>query len=147
MIVDILKFFGTNTVVLGITSLVGFLGFILTIWVSLRTEKISRILKYNQVTSRYNRERQAFQKAFEGHRKSIVEDGIQSNKLLKDILQNVEEYRNKFGEIMSTRERIMLFRFSCLLKKETENVNYNKVSNYLASLSGRLSKKEETRNG
>ena len=89
----------------------------------------------------------AFRRTFEGHRKSIVEDGIRSNKLLKDILQNTEEYRVKFSEIMSLKEKITLFIFSQLLKKETEKVNYNKVSNYLSSLSGRLSKKEDTRNG
>lgn len=147
MIIDMLKFLGTNEIVLGIATLTGIAGFILTVFVSIRTSKISKILKYNQVTSLYNRERLGFQKTFEGHRKSIIEDGIKSDKLIKDILQNIEEYRAKFGEIMSIREKITLFRFSQLLKKETEKVNYNKVSNYLASLSGRLSKKEDTRNG
>lgn len=147
MIIDILKFLGTNEIVLGIASLLGIAGFVLTVFVSIRTAKISKILKYNQVTSQYNRERLGFQKTFEGHRKSIVEDEIKTDKLLKDILQNVEEYRAKFDEIMSLKEKITLFRFSHILKKETEKVNYNKVSNYLASLSGRLSKKEDTRNG
>lgn len=147
MIVDILKFLGTDEIVLGIASLVGFVGFALTIFVSIRTSNINKILKYNQVTSQYNKERLAFQRTFEGHRKSIIEDNIKSNKLLKDILQNTEEYRIKFGEIMSLKEKVTLFMFSQLLKKETEKVNYNKVSNYLASLSGRLSKKEDTRNG
>lgn len=142
-----LKFLGTNEIVLGIASLTGIAGFILTVFVSIRTVKISKILKYNQVTSQYNKERLAFQRTFKGHRKSIVEDGIKSNKLLKDILQNIEEYRTKFGEIMPLREKITLFRFSLLLKKETDKVDYNKVSNYLASLSGRLAKKENTRNG
>lgn len=147
MIIDILKFLGTDEIVLGIASLIGFVGFALTIFVSIRTSKINKILKYNQVTSQYNKERLAFQRTFEGHRKSIIEDNIKSNKLLKDILQNTEEYRIKFGEIMSLKEKVTLFMFSQLLKKETEKVNYNKVSNYLASLSGRLSKKEDTRNG
>jgi len=40
-----------------------------------------------------------------------------------------------------------LFCFSQLLKKESDKVDYNKVSNYLAAISGRLSKKEDTRNG
>ena len=67
--------------------------------------------------------------------------------MLKDILQNVEEYRAKFGEILSPSDRFSLFKFSLLLRKETDKVNYNKVSNYLALLSGRLSKKEDKRNG
>lgn len=147
MIIDILKFLGTNEIVLGIASLLGIVGFGLTVFVSIRTAKISKILKYNQVTSQYNKERLAFQRTFEGHRKSIVEDGIRSNKLLKDILQNTEAYRIKFGEIMPLSEKVMLFFFSLLLKKESNKVDYNKVSNYLASLSGRLSKKEDMRNG
>ena len=147
MIIDILKFLGTNEIVLGIASLLGIVGFALTVLVSIRTAKISKILKYNQVTSQYNKERLAFQRTFEGHRKSIVEDEIKSNKLLKDILQNIEAYRLKFGEIMSLKEKITLFFFSQLLKKESNKVDYNKVSNYLAAISGRLSKKEDTRNG
>lgn len=147
MIADMFKFLGTNEIVLGIASLVGIVGFVLTVLVSIRTAKISKILKFNQVTSQYNRERLAFQRTFEGHRKSIVEDGIKSNKLLKDILKNTEEYRVKFGEIMSLKEKFTLFMFSQLLKKESDKVDYNKVSNYLASLSGRLSKKEDVRNG
>ena len=147
MIIDMLSFLGTNEVILGVASLVGIVGFVLTVFVSIRTSKISKILKYNQVTSQYNKERLAFQRTFEGHRKSIVEDGIKSNKLLKDILQNTEEYRIKFGEIMTLKEKITLFKFSQILKKEASKVDYNKVSNYLASLSGRLSKKGDTRNG
>lgn len=147
MIIDILKFLGTNEIVLGIASLLGIVGFALTVFVSIRTAKISKILKYNQVTSQYNKERLAFQRTFEGHRKSIVEDEIKSNKLLKDILQNIEAYRLKFGEIMSLKEKITLFFFSQHLKKESDRVDYNKVSNYLATISGRLSKKEDTRNG
>ena len=147
MISDILKFFGTNEVVLGIASLVGIIGFVLTIIVSFRTAKISRILKYNQVTSQYNRERLGFQRAFIGHRNSIVEDNIRTDKLLKDILQNVEEYRSKFKEILPLWEKITLFMFVQLLKKESKKVNYNTVCNYLAILSGRLAKKEDTRNG
>lgn len=53
----------------------------------------------------------------------------------------------KFGEILSPSDRFSLFKFSLLLRKETDKVNYNKVSNYLALLSGRLSKKEDKRNG
>lgn len=147
MIVKILNFFATNEIILGISSLTGIIGFIMTIIVSIRTAKIGKILKHNEVASQFNRERLSYQRMFEGHRKSIVEDGIKSNKLLKDILQNIEEYRAKFGEILSIKERITLYMFSHLLRKESEKVDYNKVSNCLAILSGRLSKKEDTQNG
>lgn len=110
MIIDMLKFFGKNEVILGIVSLTGIIGFVLTIFVSIRTSKISKILKHNQLTSQYNKERLAFQRTFEGHRNSIIVDGLRSNKLLKDILQNVEEYR---AILSSTFRRINQHR--CLL--------------------------------
>ena len=43
-----LKFFGKNEVILGIVSLTGIIGFVLTIFVSIRTSKISKILKHTE---------------------------------------------------------------------------------------------------
>ena len=142
-----LEFFGSNTLVLGISTLCGIVGFILTIVVSMRTAKISKILKYNATTTQYNKERKAFQNTFEGHRSSIIEDGLKTEKLLKDILKNVEEYSVKFDVILSTRDRITLWWFKRILKKKYDTVNWNTICNYLAILSGRLSKKEEKKNG
>lgn len=147
MLNNFFKFFGTNEIVLGIASLAGIIGFILTIFVTVRTAKISRILKYNDVTSLYNKERIAFKKTFEGHRQSIIEDRIETDTILKNILQNVEEYHAKFSEILSIREKITLWFFSRLLKKKSSDVDFNKVCNYLAILSGRLSKKEDIKRG
>lgn len=142
-----LEFMGQNALVLGLCSILGIVGFVITVFTYLRTAKISKILKYNSVTSQYNKERTAFQKAFEGHARSIGEDGIRSDMLLKDILKNVEAYSFKFGEILPLSERFLLWRFKSILQKEAQNVDFNKVCNYLAKLSGRLSKKEEMKNG
>ena len=147
MILKFLTFMGTNEVILGISSIVGIVGFVLTIIVSIRTEKIAKILKYNQITSQYNKERAGYKKAFQGHMESIMNDGIQTDAILKSILQNVEEYRLKYGEILSIKEKITLFFFVRQLKKKASDADFNKINNYLAKLSGRLAKKEEIRHG
>ena len=147
MLYKLLFFLGTNEIIMGISSLCGIVGFILTILVSIRTSKINKILKYNQTTEQYNKERLRFQRAFEGHRKSIVEDNIKTEKIIKDILKNVEEYRIKFDFILSLKTKITLYLFIFILKKDYKKVDFNKVCNYLAILSGRLSKKEEKING
>lgn len=144
---EFFEFLGTNEIVMGISSLVGIIGFLLTICVSIRTKKISKILKYNSVTKEYNRERSKFQKAFEGHRSSILEDNLRTSKLLKDILRDVESYRIKFVEIISLKEKIILFRLIRILKKDALNADFNQVSTFLAILSGRLTKKEDYKNG
>lgn len=144
---DFIKFLGTNEIVLGVCSLLGMIGFIMTLIVTIKTTKIAKILKYNQVTDTYNKERIAFQKAFEGHRSSIIEDEIKTDKILKDILKQVEAYRTKFNDILPFRERIALNAFVKILKKPAEEVDFNSVCNCLATLSGRLSKKEDKKNG
>ncbi len=145
--IDFLKFFANNEIILGICSLLGIAGFIMTLIVTIKTNKIAKILKYNQVTEAYNKERTAFQKAFEGHRSSIVEDDIKTDKILKDILKQVEAYRIKFNDIFSLKERITLSLFIRILRKPAKDVDFNSVCNYLATLSGRLSKKEDKKNG
>lgn len=142
-----LKFLGSNDIILGLCSLLGIIGFIITILTWLRTAKISKILKYNSITSLYNKERQSFEKTFEGHRDSIVKDGNHTDVLLKDILKNVEAYHVKFHELLSPWERFRLWQFKRILRKTAQEVDFNNVSNYLAELAGRLSKKGVTKNG
>lgn len=143
----ILHFLATNEVIIAIASICGIAGFLLTIIVSIRTARIGRILKYNQTATQYNKERKSYQNVFEGHRASIFEDGLKSDKLLNDILKNVEAYQSEFHEILSFRESVTLFALKHHLKKKSNSANYKAIANYLASLSGRLSKKEEQRNG
>ena len=147
MLVNSLQFLGTNSVVLGIVSICSVVGFILTIIVTVRTAHISKIMRYNDITSAYNKQRQAFQRTFDGHRESIMQDGNKTDRLLKDILKNVEEYNSQFHDIMSLTEKITLWRFKNILKKDAEKVNFNVVCNFLAMLSGRLSKKGDKKNG
>ena len=45
MILKLLTFMGTNEVVLGISSIAGIVGFVLTILVSIRTEKNNKNIK------------------------------------------------------------------------------------------------------
>ena len=143
----ILSFLGTNELIFGIASLCGIVGFVLTVIVTIRTAKISKILRYNEITSSYNKERTGFQRTFEGHRVSITEDNIRTDKILKDILKNVEEYRIKFKEILSFQEKIRLHLLVHQLKKEANRANWNSICNGLATLSGHLSKKGEKKNG
>lgn len=146
MIARFLLLLGTNQYILGVSSLCGIIGFILTVIVTIRTAKISKILKHNEIISRYNKERMGFQKAFEGHRKSITVDGLRSKQLQTDILKNVEAYRAEFSEILSLQEKIKLALFIRQLRKAPEYADYNLISNYLASISGRLSKKGDMKN-
>lgn len=147
MILNILRFFGTNPYALGVASLCGIGGLLLTVHVAIKTNKISSILRYNEISSQYNKERKAFQNTFEGHRRSILEDNIKTDKLMKDILKNVEEYNVKYHALFSFNDRFVIWRLKRILRKEVNNVDFNSVCNDLSVLSGRLAKREEMKNG
>ena len=146
-LLNILFYFGTDKYVLGICSLCGIVGFCFTILIALKTKKIEKILHYNDVMEAYNKERRSFLKAFNGHMNSIVDDKICSDRILKSILRDVESYRTKFGDILSLSEKFELLKFGMLLRKSAEKVDFNEICNCLATLSGRLSKKGDKKNG
>ena len=149
MIENALRFLGTDPIVLGIATISGIVGFILTIVVAIKTANINKVLKYNRITEQYNDDRMSFQRSFDGYKTTIIVDKLKTENLLKDILTKVESYRANFDEIISIREKITLNLFIRILKKdfnEIDESDWNKICNYLAKLSGRLTKKEEQKN-
>ena len=146
IIIDILCFLGTNKLVLGICSLFGIISFCLTIFITYRTNKITKILHYNRITETYNKEHLAYLKTFEGHITSIIDDGINTNKILKGILRDIISYKTKFDVILTLREKYELYKFKKLLQKKAERVDFNEICNHLAILTGRLSKKGDKKN-
>ncbi len=149
MVEKILHFLGTDPNVLGIATICGIIGFILTIHLAIKTTKINKVLKYNKVTEQYNDDRKSYQRCFDGYKTTIIEDGLKTEKILKDLLTKVEAYLANFNEIISLKEKITLHLFICILKKDYNELNesdWNAICNYLAKLSGRLSKKEDQKN-
>lgn len=147
LLTNFLTIMGSNVLILGIASCCGIAGFVLTIIVSIRTHNISKILKQNQIAAQYNVERLEYRNLFTGHKQSILEDGIWSDKLLKDILQDIQGYQSKFDSILTFKDRIMLFCFKHHLQKKSNDVDRNKICNYLATLSGKLEKTGDIKHG
>ena len=70
-----------------------------------------------------------------------MEDDIKSDKILKEILKHVEGYRVKFDPLLSYREKNDLRSLIQILKKQSDDVDWNHICNHLSTLSGRLTKK------
>lgn len=138
----IISWFGTNEFILGIATLAGLLGFVLTLSVAIRTSKISRILRRNTLIQDYNKNRNTYAKVFTGHRDSILRDGLRTDLLWNDILKTVVEYKAKYSKLPSTGERINLWRLYNLLNKKCTDTNFLKVAKKLSILAGYLQKKE-----
>jgi len=142
-----IRFCATNEIVMGLATIAGLVSFGLSIFVSIRTAKISKVLAHNSLTDSYNKERLVFLKGFLGHRTSIIEDANHSEQLRLDILKLLTTYREKFGGLMSYKEKFSTWKFSRMLMRKTEKVDFHKVSTQLSLMTGRLEKKEERIHG
>ena len=144
--VQFLENISTTKAITGIASICGILSFILTIFILIKTSNINKILKTNETISLYNKEIKSFQKTFDGHIMSIIEDNNRSDILINNILKNIVQFDSKFSNIFSIGDRNRIFWFKRLLKKEANKVDFNKVTNYLAIISGKLVKIEGMKN-
>ena len=143
----VVSWFGANEFILGLATITGLLGFVLTVFVTIKTTRISKILKRNLLIQDYNRHRSAYAKMFIGHRDSILKDGLRTELLWTDILKTVVEYNTRYSQLSSIRERLFLWRLLHLLKKKNSDANFTKVATRLAILAGYLQKKEVKNNG
>lgn len=134
---------GQNKILIGLSTIFGILGGIISIYLLFKTKKISKILQLNKTVIDYNESRVGYQRTFEGHRRTIDSGDERSNSLFKDILGDVEAYKSKFNQVIHWRERWNLFLLVNELKKNAEEVDCNKVSNHLAQIYGRLEKEED----
>lgn len=146
-IIEWIKFCGENPIILGICSICGIAGFILTIVVTFKTSHISKVLKFNDTAELYNKQRKAYREKFEGHLASILKDDLKNNIVLKNILKDTTSYYEEFYGLLSFKQRIQFKLFFKLIKKDCSKVNFNKVTNFLTILTGRLAKKETKKNG
>lgn len=63
--------------------------------------------------------------------------------MVSDILTDLEAYLCNYSELFSLSQKIEVFLFRCLLRKNYENIDFDKVSHSLSVLIGRLSKEED----
>lgn len=144
---SIIKWFATNELALGLATITGLISFVLSIIVSFRTAKISRILKYNDLTDAFNKERKALYKTVMGHRDSILIDGTKTDVTRNNILLFVSRCSTKYKPLMSWRVRFTIWKLKRLLKQPNIKIKYNAVVDHLAELAAWLDIEEERKNG
>lgn len=142
----IIEFLNSSVVTAG-SVVVGFVGFCMTIFVSVRTHSINRALQVHSALKKYNSNAKKYHDSFEAHRHSIEDSEIKTRTILRDILKDVTNYKEVTYPILSYSERRFLKKFLSYLKKPYYQIDYDQVADYLAELAGRTDKREEFRNG
>lgn len=128
---------------LGIADICSILGCGLSIYLMFKTHSISKTLNRIKVSKRYNRERKAFIEKFKGYQESIISDGNTTRRLVSDILTDLAIIETVFSPVLSIWDKCKICAFQRLLRGRHEKIDFQKVSQLISNLIGRLSKKED----
>lgn len=119
------------------------MGFSLTIYLTIKTKNIDKQLKHRDLVRKYNSERKGLVKKFTAHRKLILQSKFQTRETVSDILTDLEAYSCNYSKLFSLSQKIEVLLFRRLLRKDYGNIKFNRVSQSLSMLIGRLSKEED----
>ncbi len=138
---------GSNEFLTGIATICTIIGFCLTIYLTWRTNKMNKILRYNSSIYKYNEEYNEYKGVFNGHRVSIEKDNTKTKSHLNDILSHLESFNAKFNSILSKDEKQIIRKLRKIINKDKQTENdYNIICRCLASLTGKMSEKEDIKN-
>jgi hypothetical protein len=130
---DYLVFFG---------YIISFLGFILTIYVMIKTKNIDKRLADYKLVEQFNIEREMYIKTFRAFKTSLTDDNADIYKIKYDIYEETEKFKSHYHSIIGKLDKINIFYLCRTLKKE-KNIKTNDVCNYLTKLLALLSNKKE----
>lgn len=101
----ILKWFGSNSYILGLCSIVTLVGFLITVYVSLKTKSIDSVLKNYKRIEKFNKEGRKYKRNFENYQDSLINDDVPFRKLKFDILNDLRASEIKFGTVFNRKEK------------------------------------------
>lgn len=123
------------TVICGIITVIGFL---MTVYISIKTKSIHKRIAEYKVVSSFNKNRKKYQKTFEGYQNAISQDDVDIYKTKINMLNDVNTVREAYSKIWSWRQKLLLL---CLKKEleKKEGINVNKICNWMSKLIAVLS--------
>lgn len=122
-------------------------GFAMTIWVWVRTNKISKVLRHNELTPRYNEERKHYQERFRGYRNTIDEDNIKTRSFISTIRESINCFHIQYKTLLSFTIRVKILYLNHYLQQDYNKIKINKISNSLTDIISYLEKEENLNHG
>ena len=137
----LIKLNTTNEYFSLIVSLSGIFGFILSVWLLIKSNSINKTLKIISQKEDYNKNRNLFADRFSGFKDSILQDNDHSSRLFHSILEDVYRVEKEFHSIFSIHDKWTFLLIKHELKKDSRNIQ--KICTYLDYVTARLRIKED----
>ncbi len=131
----------SNPIFIFVVSLSSFLGFMLSVWLLIKSHSINKTLKIISQQEVYNTNSKLYADRFSGFKESILIDGDNSSSLFHRILEDIYRVEKEFHSLFSLREKLTFLLLKHELKKKTKNTD--KICTYLDYFIGHLRIKED----
>lgn len=129
-------------IVSAFNTLLGIVGFALTVYTLLKTNSIDKTLKKFRETQTYNEKRKNYAMTFKGFRE-IIDNEEHTKRTVGDMIERLMAYKSCFAHVLSVFEKIKIILFVQYLKKDFRKIDFSNVSKRMAELSGILEKERE----
>ncbi|MGE5398083.1 MAG: hypothetical protein ACM3MK_11205 [Chitinophagales bacterium] len=123
---EILEEFGKSNWVTGLGTIASIVGFLLSTYLILLTRNLRRKLLWLSEIRRFNSKREAMVTEFQGCRDLITKDRVLDEKLISQITELVNDYKN-YTTLMSIVDKYQIFMIKRQLKIEIKNMNTQKL--------------------
>ncbi|MDU6307306.1 MAG: hypothetical protein E6579_11650 [Clostridium sp.] len=130
-----------SPVVVAWNTLFGIVGFSLTIYVSIKTHKIDKVVRIMKRTNEFNKNRSKYLKTFEAFLESTKTTPAGFSALRPDLLLEITRFERQFSLILTLKDRFIIWRFRRSLNRP--EFDATELINSLAFVIAILSDKKE----
>lgn len=127
------------TFICGVVTIIGFL---LTVYISIKTKNIHRKITEYKKTEQFNKDRRKNLKTIMGYQKALIQDNADIYKVRINILNDINIIGEIYSDIFKFPQKWL---FWCLKRelKKSEKIDVNKVCNKMSELIAKLSVEKE----
>lgn len=131
----------SSNVFVSLSSFCGILSLILSIYASTSTVKLKKNFKKTLLANEYDSSIERYKNNLKGYQASILNDEIKTNLIINDLLYIITEYSHQFELILSIKDKFQIYRFKKYLQTDIQNINFDKICNYISLITGTMTKK------
>lgn len=134
---DLLYVLANDTMILGICNAIAIIGFIFTVFISIRTKRINHRINEIRKTYGYNLRRSQFRESLTEFRNVIINDDADITKIKSNILDELNALNENYRSEFKLDQRIRIYLLIIHLEKSTKH-DTNYICNELSKINGYL---------
>lgn len=140
--IAICELFANNKIILGICSITSLIGFVMTIYVTIKTKSIDKKMLEYKLIQHFNRKRSQYINTLQSYQTSLLEDDVDIDKIKTNILNDINIIYESYSYIFKLSQKFTIYRLRKELEK-SEGLDTNYICNLLSKVIAYLSKNKE----